>query len=233
MYPHRIRLRGPWDCVPLARIESQSQDPLPAKQKMTLPCRWKDGGLGTFQGKVCFRRRFGQPRQIDEHERVWLTFAGVDGRVVAHLNDQALAIPEIMPEPFEIDVTSLLNDRNELMVEIESSTGQGGIWGEVALEIRCTAYLRDLQIWTAVENEHLRLHVAGKVVGICAGQLELYVILGRKTVIYSRVADGGEPFQLVSDDPQIDGEIVRVELVNGASVWHSTEMKIDSTSVGH
>ena len=37
MYPHRIRLRGPWDCEPL----SGAAGPL----RMNLPCRWAEGGL--------------------------------------------------------------------------------------------------------------------------------------------------------------------------------------------
>jgi hypothetical protein len=226
MYPHRIRLRGPWDCEPLARVDTEILLPLPSPLKMTLPCRWKDGGLAEFRGKVRFRRRFGQPRQIDGHERVWLTFAGVDGRVGALLNGRSLTIPEITSEPFEIDVTALLKERNELVVDIDSAYGEGGLWGEVALEIRCTAYVHDLQTWIAGEGKERRLHVTGKVVGTCANQLELYVIADRKTVAYAKVADSGQPFHLLSDELQFDTKLITVELVNGASVWHSIEKEV-------
>src|SRR5262245_97069 len=67
MYPHRIRLRGPWECQPLAPDG-------PPPRRVTLPCRWADGGLGDFRGPVRFRRRFGYPGRLDAHERVWLTF---------------------------------------------------------------------------------------------------------------------------------------------------------------
>jgi len=84
MYPHRIRLRGPWECEPLARFvvsadgrkETSTVD-LPASRKMTMPCRWSEGGLKNFSGRVRFRRHFGYPGRIDENERVWLTFAGI------------------------------------------------------------------------------------------------------------------------------------------------------------
>src|SRR5262245_58836427 len=78
MYPHRIRLRGPWECEPLARAgPGDAAGPLPAPFRMTMPCAWAEGGLTGFAGRVRFRRRFGYPGTIDAYERVWLTFAGV------------------------------------------------------------------------------------------------------------------------------------------------------------
>src|SRR5438477_13088651 len=97
MYPHRIRLRGPWECEPLARAVSDAQgrsemvvEALPPPRRMVLPCRWGEGGLADFAGRVRFRRRFGLPRQLDAHERVWLTFAGVDGVAWLSLNGDLL-----------------------------------------------------------------------------------------------------------------------------------------------
>ena len=45
MYPHRIRLRGPWECQPLARagdVPEPSRPPF----RVTMPCRWREAGLG-------------------------------------------------------------------------------------------------------------------------------------------------------------------------------------------
>ncbi len=141
MYPHRIRLRGPWECEPLARFvttpEKQKKtvtSDLPAPCRVTMPCRWSDGGLKDFAGRVRFRRHFGYPGRIDENERVWLTFAGVEGAAEIWLNCQFLGRQE-ETRPFEFDVTKLLGDRNELQVEVQGSE-TGGIYGEVALEIR-------------------------------------------------------------------------------------------------
>jgi beta-galactosidase/beta-glucuronidase len=104
---------------------------------MTMPCRWSEGGLPDFAGRVRFRRRFGYPGRIDANERVWLTFAGAASVADVSLNGRFLGRHEGADEPFEFEVTSLLRDRNELIVEVESPTGDGGLWGEVALEIRC------------------------------------------------------------------------------------------------
>src|SRR5437899_1464659 len=118
MYPHRIRLRGPWECEPLARAVKQAgglewvTQALPPPCRMTVPCRWGEGGLGDFAGRVRFRRRFGSPRQLDPHELVWLTFAGADASAEVTLNDRFLGRQEQASEPFEFDVTGLLRERN-------------------------------------------------------------------------------------------------------------------------
>jgi beta-galactosidase/beta-glucuronidase len=142
MYPHRIRLRGPWECEPLARFgmnadgrkETTTAD-LPAPRKMTMPCRWSEGGLRNFAGRVRFRRHFGYPGRIDEHERVWLTFAEAEGTAEIWLNGELLGRREAAQHPFEFEITRLLRDRNELRVEVEGPE-TGGLSGEVALEIR-------------------------------------------------------------------------------------------------
>src|SRR5437870_9068133 len=142
MYPHRIRLRGPWECEPLARFgvtadgrkETTTAD-LPASLRMTMPCRWSEGGLNDFAGRVRFRRHFGYPGRLDGNEQVWLTFAGVAGSADVWLNDKFLGRLE-KARPFEFDVTKLLGDRNDLRVEVEGEAETGGLWGEVAMEIR-------------------------------------------------------------------------------------------------
>jgi hypothetical protein len=143
MYPHRIRLRGPWECEPLARIVTDDQgriamrtDNLPPPRRMTMPCRWSEGGLRNFAGRVRYRRRFGCPSRLDDYERVWLTFTGADSIAGVSLNGHFLGRHEGADQPFEFEVTNLLGDRNELIVEVESPSENGGLWGEVALEIR-------------------------------------------------------------------------------------------------
>ena len=141
MYPHRIRLRGPWECEPIVRMVRHADGrveslpgPVPAARRMTMPCRWSEGGLVDFTGRVRFRRHFGYPGRIDAHERIWLTFAGIEGTADVHLNGHFLGQPQ--QAPFECDVSNLLQARNHLEVLVEALTASGGIWGEVALEIR-------------------------------------------------------------------------------------------------
>src|ERR1700730_17458868 len=121
MYPHRIRLRGPWECEPLARMASSADAPthlleasVPPKLQVSIPCTWNDAGLGDFSGRVRFRRRFNSPGRIDGHERVWLTFESAERTAELSLNGHFLGRHEGALEHFEFDVTPLLERRNEL-----------------------------------------------------------------------------------------------------------------------
>src|SRR5262245_5222966 len=92
MYPHRIRLLGPWECEPLSwhSFRASNPKPLPPPLRMKIPCHWNEGGLPGFAGRVRFRRRFGYPGRIDSYERVWLTFAAVAGASEVQLNGSFL-----------------------------------------------------------------------------------------------------------------------------------------------
>jgi hypothetical protein len=190
---------------------------------MTIPCRWRDGGLGDFAGKVRFRRRFGLPRRIDAHERLWLTFASVAGAADVSLNGQLLGRHDDSAEPFEFEVTSLLKPRNELIVDVQAGAN-GGIWGQVALDIRCTAYLRRVGISTASG----RIQASGEVVGVADRPLDLYLLVNNATVAYTtvEVATEGRSFEMAGELAATPVE-VRVELVNGATVWYQVVETID------
>ena len=220
MYPHRIRLRGPWDCEPL----TGAAGPL----RMNLPCRWAEGGLGDFAGRVRFRRRFGYPGRIDDYERVWLTCDALEGSAAVALNGHFLTETR-GPAGFEFEVTALLQPRNELVVEMEGPA-TGGLWGEVALEVRRTAFLRGLR----VSAEGDRLLVRGEVVGSAERPLELYAVLDRSTAAYSlaEAAPEGRAFTLASEElpPERRGpgpHPVRIDLVDGATVWYAAEQWVE------
>jgi hypothetical protein len=222
MYPHRIRLRGPWECQPLER--RPASEPLPTPLRMTLPCRWADGGLPGFAGWVRFRRRFGYPGQIDSHERVWLTFDALAGPIAIVLNDTPLGQHQEPAQRLELDVTALLRPRNELVVDVEGDAHTGGLTGEVALEIRCLAFLRDVQ----AHPNRGEIEVTGMVVGWSERPLELYVVCDRRTVAYTRVtpAPAGQPFQVRTEGvaPSAATPPVQVDLINGATVWYSVQV---------
>jgi hypothetical protein len=194
-----------------------------------MPCRWGQAGLEGFAGRVRFRRHFGWPGRVDPQERVWLTFAGVAGAAEVWLNERFLGRFAEAAAPFELDVTSLLQVRNSLTVEVEAADDAGGLWGEVALEVRCLAFLRGVRWWTAGAGEGVRLHIAGEAVGASERPLELYVLLDHRTVCYGQVepTPAGKAFQVVADAVCL-GETaqpheVRVELVNAATVWYVVE----------
>jgi len=238
MYPHRIRLRGPWECEPLARLVRRADGAhelvtqgLPPGLRMTMPARWRDGGLPGFAGRVRLRRRFGYPGRIDAYERVWLTCAGLEGVADVRLNEVALGRRAGADGQFEFDVTALLQPRNELTVDVEDATGAGGLWGEVALEVRCTAFLRQVLARWVEAGDRLSLHLSGELVGTCAGPLDLYALAERATVLYAPLtADGGvRPWELVAAEVPaacLVAPALRVELVHAAVVWYAVEVPI-------
>jgi len=210
MYPHRIRLRGPWHCEALERFGAGEVPPL---CRLEVPGRWKDAGLGDFAGRVRFRRRFGKPARLDAFERVWLTFAGVDGRAIFSLNGQEIGSCEGTNGTFEHDVTALLQERNELAVEIHSADGNGGLWGEVTLLVRCTAWLAEVRCEKG--------RVSGKVVGSADRPLDLYILVNGATIFYTlaRPTPQGERFETALPPDKGAASEVTIELVNGAVVW--------------
>jgi hypothetical protein len=234
MYPHRIRLRGPWQCEPLARTPKDANIPLPAPLTMTMPCRWRDGGLPGFAGKVRFRRRFGYPGRIDDYERVWLTFGDITGVAEIQLNGELLGKVDNHAKTTEFDVTQALRARNELVADLEAANDAGGLWGEIALEVRCTAFLRHVRCALVFNEQVIRLNVCGEVVGTCDRKLELYAIAGRSTVAYRTIdaTPNGQAFQMLSDPLPGDSQRdlpVRVDLVNGACTWYVVEGGCEGT----
>jgi hypothetical protein len=170
---------------------------------------------------VRFVRRFGYPGRIDPFERIWLTFTAIEGSAEVTLNSQLLGT---LVGGGEFEVTSLLRIRNELRVDIEADSDRGGLWGDVALEVRRTAFLKDITLrWS-----DRRLEVSGQVVGDAERPLELYVILGRFNVGYGMVS-AGQPFVLTTDDiADRPPDSVRVELIDGAVIWYAVELVLPS-----
>jgi hypothetical protein len=215
MYPHRIRLRGPWQREPLER--GAGDNPVGPNSAL----------LPNLTSRVRFRRRFGYPGRIDGYERVWLTFAGIEGSAEVRLNGRPLGRFEGTAGPAEFEVTSFLSSRNELVVEVESG-GAVATCGDIALEVRCTAYLRNVRFQWLADGDSLRLHVTGEVVGTCGRPLELYALVRRSTVAYATIEamPAGQAFELVGEPTprERDCEVpVSVDLVNGACVWFTVD----------
>jgi hypothetical protein len=200
-----------------------------------MPCRRGEAGLPALDGRVRFRRRFGYPGRIDVHERVWLTFEGVADDAAIRLNDRVLERNAEAGATLEFDVTSLLQARNELVVDVEGTAERSGLWGEVALEVRCTAFLRGLRRCAILAADKAELRVTGQVVGTADRPLELYVVLDRFVVAYQVVSatPAGQPFEVLVPDVAAEiwrgpggalrSPVVKVDLVNGATVWYSSE----------
>jgi hypothetical protein len=213
LYPHRIRLRGPWQCEPI--------DGPPAR-RVLMPSRWLDARLAGFHGSAYFTRSFGYPGNVDDTEHVWLTCDGCTGCREVRLNGNLLT--QESRAIFSFDVTSLLSQRNRLEVLIQGDTDDAGLWGEVALEIRKDAYLADVQ----VEQTGAAWHLTGIAVGLALQPLELYVLVDGRHVDYRTImpTPAGTPFRIELPGADSRTQMVRVELINISSIWYVVEVPI-------
>ena len=212
-YPHRIRLRGPWQCEPLDG---------PPPRRVLMPCRWFDAGLENFHGSARFTRRFGYPGRVDDSEHVWLTCDGCTGCTEVRLNGQLLTRESC--SSFGFDVTSILSQRNQLEVLIQGDMDGAGVWGEVAMEIRKDAYLADVQI------EHIESATAltGKAVGVAPQPVELYVLVDGRHVDYRTIEPlpSGRSFRFELADITSTNQTVRVEMIHVSCIWYVVEIPI-------
>jgi hypothetical protein len=196
---------------------------------MTMPGRWADAGLRDFRGGLRCVRPFGFPGRIDDFERVWLTFDGVEGSATVTLNERVLGTIRGPEFPAEFEITSLLRQRNNLHAEVECTEPSGGLWGEVALEIRATAFLRDIRFEVCAE----RLTARGVVVGEAQRPLELYLFADDRFLTYERVELNDAKSQSFILAGDLRGAALpspmhaRVELIDTAVIWYVAESTVD------
>lgn len=165
-------------------------------------------------GRARWRRRFGYPRTLDAHERTWIVWR--DPMIGSALTLNGRPLGRVGVGTFAAPVDGILQLRNELVIELPVAQ----IWtGEVALEIRRTAYLSGVTVEAGA--------VTGEVVGIPgpddeAGPFEIYVRAGDRNVGYRALGpeELGRLFRI--ECPDLAGP-VRVELVKGGSVWFAWE----------
>jgi hypothetical protein len=245
MYPHCIRLRGPWEVEPVGWIDPAAgryrrADGLPPARTVTVPVPWDDLGFGERTGAVLFRRRFQAPRRLDDWERVWLVRAETpQGRSSWRLNEVELAWadPGEHREPTTVyasrrsEVTTYLRERNELVAEVEAGPGAGSFGGAVLL-IGCRAFIGQVRVQPYAVTDGYGLLVSVDVTSEREDDpLELYVLIDGQTVGYFKPSPVerhmAHLFRL--DDRIIPcGGVVtlRVDLVCGAVVWDAAEVAV-------
>ena len=217
MYPHRIRLRGPWEC----EVEGQ---PL---RRVTMPCRWGAAG------PVRFTRKFGYPGRIDDGEHVWLTCAGctgclevrLNGEIVAQVGKPAWGEHSCLSAPrFAYDVTSMLGPRNRLEIAMDGAGEDAGLWGDVALEIRRDAYLTDVRI----ERAEPGIRVIGMAVGVAPQPLEMYTLIDNRHADYRTIQPKpeGQLFQIDLPELTSANQVVRVDLIHVSAIWFAVEILV-------
>ena len=79
-------------------------------------------------GRSRHARRFGRPRTIDSMETVWLVVESLPVGCEVFVNE----VPFVITDPFAVEITRLLNPRNEVAIHLLD----GALLGAVALEIR-------------------------------------------------------------------------------------------------
>ena len=120
---HIIRLRGPWEVVPM---EIRGATPL----RLMLPGNWR-APLGDYTGRVQFRRRFHRPTGLGGDSRVALAAAALPSQRLGLCNDELLSADESLER---YDLTRHLATENLLVIEL-TLTGEEPLSGEVWLEI--------------------------------------------------------------------------------------------------
>lgn len=218
MYPHRIRLRGPWELT--------SGDTPPVR--VTLPAVWESIRSENQVNGLHLCRRFGSPRELDVYESVWLIV--VNQTVIGEwkLNGEQLPA-NVKPVPhLEIDITRQLRQRNRL--ELRAERGEPGrpVWDEVGIEIRGEFFLRGV---TLTDGNR----VSGLAVGPERSGLELYVLRDGQSVLYERITASldGRPFSFALPVAPCNRHHPewRVELVEGANRWFVMDVEPPAAAV--
>jgi hypothetical protein len=212
VYPHRIRLRGPW----------QHGD-----QRVVVPCSWQQLTGPGSAGPVQLTRSFGYPGRLDDFEHAWLTCRRVNGTADVMLNGQVLG--RAQTGDFEYEVTPLLGPRNRLAVTLAGGA-TGLIWDEVALEIRRAAFLRAV----ARRTEPDRVEVTGVAIGPPGPVLELYAQVAGRNAHYQLIEPHpeGRPFRFTLS-VALECPSVALDLVHVATSWFAVEVPIEPAAEGH
>lgn len=141
---HVIRLRGPWQVIPLARFLPQTdgtylevEQPLPAECRANMPADWSATLGSDFLGRVRFARSFHKPTALETGERVFLVVEPAQTGAAVELNRKSVGDVRWNGAPLRVDITELLggDERLEIVVEHATSDCVGGLVGEVRLEI--------------------------------------------------------------------------------------------------
>jgi hypothetical protein len=227
LYPHPFRLHGPWD------YEILSGAAAAPRGRLRLPCDGAWLPRPAFHGRVQFRRVFHRPTNLEPHERLWLACeAGArgslscNGRLLGGVDDRA---------PAEFEITSLLADSNELLMELELSPdppggAAGGQIGRVRLEVRRPQFLADWKLWLDLSGDEPVLRFEGRVGGEPLEEsLELVIRTADQELLYAAVA-AGSPISLSAPaGPLTAGRAslpleVDVRLIHrGTRLWESRQ----------
>jgi len=75
-------------------------------------------------------RKFGCPLTLDTNEQLWLVCEQIPAAAILCLNGETIETIDT-PGSVAIDITSRLQPRNEVVIEVESEAALGEVWLEV------------------------------------------------------------------------------------------------------
>jgi hypothetical protein len=222
MYPHRIRLRGPWD------TKFTSSEGRVTEARINLPATWAALSRDIV-GPIQLVRNFGRPRELDADEHVWLIWSDVSQTGNLWFNGNLVL--DAMPKGGAFDVTSLIEGRNELTIEIGSPGSPNARLGDFALEVRGMVYLEEVQFVREGSQ------VQGVVRGEPVQNLELYLLLFGETVHRQLIeaSPKGVLFCIPCPRPSAVPETsefppIRLELIAGSNLWWRVDLPADFAS---
>jgi hypothetical protein len=199
MYPHRIRLAGPWEPTTIS------------------------GGTSGL------RRRFGRPRNLDDWERVWLLQTDQPAAPRGHwtLNGTALTWSQRGDGLPRSDITTMLRERNELMVSVDSAAFAGAY-----LEIGGRAYVQNVQVQPRrVGQGYGLLAMVDLVSEVADDPLEVYALIDGENFAYrgplSFAGQVRNEFRIEDRDlPAGLSVTVKIDLICRSTVWDSCELSV-------
>ncbi len=105
------------------------EDDKTRRREMQVPSNWHLAGLSNYHGTVWFRRHFSFSGSLGDR-RAHLCFLGVDYYARVWLNGSYLGNHEGYFQPFEFDVSQVLQAENDLLVEVNSPKEEPQVWLE-------------------------------------------------------------------------------------------------------
>ena len=143
---HRIRLRGPWQCVPLSRnrlladgtLHEQRTD-LPSPIRLNLPTHIFTPFGDDFCGTVRLQRTFNRPTGLEVETRIVLVLRFGKRAGLLWLNDKPLGTiePTTVDHRFLLGLGLLPHNRLEIELQLDNQQDRvpGDSVGEIFLEI--------------------------------------------------------------------------------------------------
>jgi len=126
MKHHRIRLRGPWQCI------IAPSDLAPITQNITVPCLIPEIVEGT---SFRIARKLGRPSTLLAEEAVYLMITKPSYAFNVFWNQKEIGITKVN-EDFEFPIKELLLERNLLEMEGCATQARAFLFEETLLEIR-------------------------------------------------------------------------------------------------